>query len=63
MCIRDSLETMRCADGQPIKFLDIIDVPILQWANDPNHPEDWVVDTSRSWVRQGTCLLYTSRCV
>jgi hypothetical protein len=52
-----TLETMRCADGQPIKFLDIVDVPILSWANDPNHPEDWVVDTSRQWVRQGTLPL------
>ncbi len=48
-----ALATMRFADGGLPRFLDIVEIPILKWANDPSHPEDWVVDASRPWRREG----------
>jgi len=44
---------MRTSDGAPVVPLDIVDVPLLQCANDPIHPEDWIVDASRNWSRTG----------
>lgn len=46
-----SIEVMRCEDGSCPQVLDIVDVPVLAHAADPNHPEDWVIDTSRRWKR------------
>jgi hypothetical protein len=46
-------EAMRLEENRVPRFLDIVDVPILQHAQDANHPEDWIADTSRRWVRQG----------
>jgi hypothetical protein len=46
-----SVQVMRCEDGTYPQVLDIVDVPILAYAADPNHPEDWVIDTSRRWKR------------
>jgi len=45
--------TIQLADGGTPQFLDIVDIPILEWAKDRNHPEDWVVDTAHRWQRHG----------
>jgi len=42
---------MRVAEGGLPEVLDIMDVPLLDRANTPVHPEDWIVDTSRPWRR------------
>jgi hypothetical protein len=46
-----ALNVMRCEDGGFPDVLDIVDVPLLQPANDANHPEDWVLDTGQRWKR------------
>jgi hypothetical protein len=46
-----SVKVMRCEDGSYPQVLDIVDVPVLGHAADPNHPEDWVIDRSRRWKR------------
>jgi hypothetical protein len=43
----------RTSDGRDVVPLDIVDVPLARYANDPIHPEDWVVDTARPWSRVG----------
>ena len=47
-------ECMQLEHGGPILIGDVIDVPLLQQANDPVHPEDWLVDAARLWRRVGT---------
>ncbi len=46
-----ALNVMRCEDGGFPDVLDIVDVPLLQPANDANHPEDWLLDTGQKWKR------------
>ncbi len=46
-----SLQVMRYEDGTCPQVLDIVDVPILTHAADVNHPEDWVIDTTKRWKR------------
>ncbi len=48
-----TLESIRCEDGRSPAMLDIVDVPILKYAGDSHHPEDWIADTSRPWRRHG----------
>jgi hypothetical protein len=48
------LRHMRVEGGGPVAVLDIMDVPLTQYAKDPIHPEDWIVDTSQRWTRAGT---------
>lgn len=42
---------IKMEDGKPLQVLDIVDVPIGDYANDKTHPEDWRVDTSLQWKR------------
>jgi hypothetical protein len=44
---------MRLEGGAPLKVLEIVDVPLSRCANDPVHPEDWVVDMTRRWKKTG----------
>lgn len=46
-----SFSVMRCEDGSFPDVLDIVDVPLIGPANDPNHPEDWELDTQFRWKR------------
>ena len=46
-----SVQIMRFEDGTYPRVLDIVDVPVIAHAADANHPEDWVIDTSRRWKR------------
>src|SRR5882672_7368633 len=43
----------RVSDGRPIQVLDIVDVPLLDPAQDPSQPENWIVDPARLWTRIG----------
>jgi len=45
------MHQMRFADGKTPQILDIIDVPLVGSANDPNHPEDWIIDLQYYWRR------------
>ena len=40
---------MAVKGGGPISILDIMDVPLTRYANDPIHPEDWIVDAGHKW--------------
>jgi len=42
---------MKVAEGGLPEVLDIMDVPLLDRAKTPVHPEDWIVDTGRPWKR------------
>jgi len=44
---------MRVNDNRPLKVLAIVDVPVTHRMRDPVHPEDWIVDATRSWKRVG----------
>lgn len=44
---------MAVAGGGHVEVLDIVDVPLAKYANDPAHPEDWIVSTSQQWRRTG----------
>lgn len=44
---------MRMNDGGPLVPLDVVDVPLIRCANDPVHPEDWVLDSRTTWKRVG----------
>lgn len=44
---------MKTSDGAPLAPLDIVDVPVSEYANDAIHPEDWIVDRSQEWTRAG----------
>ena len=44
---------MGTSDGAPLAPLDIVDVPLSEYANDAIHPEDWIVDRSQEWTRAG----------
>lgn len=50
---------MRTDDGRPLIPLDIINVPLTRCANDAIHPEDWIVDPTRKWMRAGGLDLAT----
>ncbi len=41
---------MRITGAWDVAVLDIVDVPVVRRAADPVHPEDWVVDTGRTWT-------------
>ncbi len=43
---------MRVHNGDPVKVLDVLDVPLSRHANDTIHPEDWFVQTDERWKRQ-----------
>lgn len=43
---------MKLEDGLQLQVLDIVDVPIGDYAKDKTHPEDWRVDTSAAWKRR-----------
>ncbi len=45
---------MKVDDGEPLEVLDIVDVPIGDYAKDKTHPEDWRVDTAVPWKRRKT---------
>jgi hypothetical protein len=45
--------TMQLGPRRTPKIFDIVDIPILGWLKDQNHPEDWLVDTRHSWLHQG----------
>jgi len=47
-------ETMRLEENRMPRFLDIVEVPILNHFQDANHPEDWIIDPARRWERRGT---------
>jgi hypothetical protein len=47
-------EVMLCNNGHVPQPFDIIDIPLVQSAKDPHHPEDWIVDTKRKWKYIGT---------
>jgi hypothetical protein len=40
-------------DGAPLAPLDIVDVPLTQYAKDTMHPEDWIIDAGTKWTRVG----------
>ncbi len=44
---------MKLEGGAPLNVLDIVEVPLGAYANDPLHPEDWIIDVSRLWKRVG----------
>ena len=44
---------MRVEGGQALKVYDIVDVPLMTYAKDAIHPEDWIVDTGTRWTRVG----------
>jgi hypothetical protein len=44
---------MAVADGGHVAPLDIVDVPLAEYANDPAHPEDWIVSAGLPWQRSG----------
>jgi len=44
---------MHMQDGRSLVVLDVVDVPLTRYANDPVHPEDWVIDVSTPWKRRG----------
>ena len=48
-------ECMQLDRGGQIRVCDVVDVPLLQQANDPIHPEDWLVDPTRLWRR--VCMM------
>jgi hypothetical protein len=43
---------MKVDDGEPLEVLDIVEVPIGDYADDKTHPEDWRVDASVPWKRR-----------
>ena len=43
------LESTVCDDGSFASVLNIVEVKLLQKANDPNHPEDWFFDPRHKW--------------
>lgn len=45
------MQEMRFKDGKYPEVLDIVEVPLIGPANDPNHPEDWVIDLDYYWKR------------
>ncbi|MCC6680693.1 MAG: hypothetical protein IT445_07305 [Phycisphaeraceae bacterium] len=42
---------MKTEDGSPLQVLDIMDVPIGEYAEDKIHPEDWFIDNANPWRR------------
>jgi hypothetical protein len=44
---------MMVAGGSPLELLDVMDVPLLRYADDSIHPEDWIVDTTSNWKPAG----------
>jgi len=44
-------QVMQYEDGTYPQILDVAYVPVLANAGDENHPEDWIIDTSRRWQR------------
>ena len=45
---------MLIAGGRQLVLLDIVDIPLTVNSKDRLHPEDWVVDVSREWIRVGS---------
>lgn len=41
-------------NGSPLEVLDIVDVPVMDYAKDTIHPEDWRIDATGTWKRRGT---------
>lgn len=48
-----SEDERRYEDGSDVSVLDIIDVPLLRPKPKSHQPENWLLDTSRSWHRTG----------
>lgn len=44
---------MKVSDGFPVRVLDLIDVPLRDYADDAIHPEDWRIDPGIAWRRAG----------
>jgi hypothetical protein len=40
-------------DGDAVKPLDIVEMEFRKHAEDPNHPEDWIIYQGRPWVHRG----------
>jgi len=41
-------------EGVAIKPLDVISIKVSGPANDPNHPEDWIIKTDKTWKIVGS---------
>jgi hypothetical protein len=44
---------MRIEGDSPLALLDVVDVPLASYGDDPIHPEDWIIDETRPWKRAG----------
>jgi len=44
-------ELTRCRGGELIEPLDVVEIPMQNAADDPDHPEDWFVDCTQRWTK------------